>query len=407
MQVDICFFFFFFKQKTAYEMQRGLVGSEMCIRDSINAEYMGGLVAQNICSNSSEVAEKVVGVIHYGTPSRGLKKAKCFGFLNPQIRDMKWDSPFIVSLRERWDKLQSRGCRPNFLSVAGMSDYFVPEQSSLGPFPKEHHFAIPGDHLEIVRPTSCCSYPIEAFKTHFLGDQYKVSPSLSAAQAVEKKEFEKAIELYSSCYADLDDEAFKLYALALDSLGYSEKAIKVLEDSLGRGTDFYGILAGRYKRRWRDAGRSMKDANRACELYSAAYKEAEDKNDCGQCYYHAINMAFMELAYIKDSLQAARWATLAMEHTKKDPHSPWAQATCAEALIYMGDIKEGLGAYDKAFHDGRFGPRELTSMLWQLSEINELMRNEDVERWIASITSQFKLNASKTPHINDVDVWRF
>eukprot|EP00831_Metopus_contortus_P072350 TRINITY_DN66034_c0_g1_i1.p3 TRINITY_DN66034_c0_g1~~TRINITY_DN66034_c0_g1_i1.p3 ORF type:complete len:121 (-),score=49.76 TRINITY_DN66034_c0_g1_i1:126-488(-) len=34
-------FFFFFKQKTAYEMQRGLVGSEMCIRDSINAEYMG------------------------------------------------------------------------------------------------------------------------------------------------------------------------------------------------------------------------------------------------------------------------------------------------------------------------------------------------------------------------------
>eukprot|EP00831_Metopus_contortus_P033411 TRINITY_DN2678_c0_g1_i2.p1 TRINITY_DN2678_c0_g1~~TRINITY_DN2678_c0_g1_i2.p1 ORF type:complete len:109 (+),score=26.31 TRINITY_DN2678_c0_g1_i2:57-383(+) len=27
------FVFFFFKQKTAYEMQRGLVGSEMCIRD--------------------------------------------------------------------------------------------------------------------------------------------------------------------------------------------------------------------------------------------------------------------------------------------------------------------------------------------------------------------------------------
>eukprot|EP00831_Metopus_contortus_P042340 TRINITY_DN33505_c0_g1_i1.p1 TRINITY_DN33505_c0_g1~~TRINITY_DN33505_c0_g1_i1.p1 ORF type:complete len:148 (-),score=54.08 TRINITY_DN33505_c0_g1_i1:50-493(-) len=35
--------FFFFKQKTAYEMQRGLVGSEMCIRDSINAEYMGSI----------------------------------------------------------------------------------------------------------------------------------------------------------------------------------------------------------------------------------------------------------------------------------------------------------------------------------------------------------------------------
>nr|CUV60882.1 protein of unknown function [Ralstonia solanacearum] len=27
-------FFFFFKQKTAYEISLGLVGSEMCIRDS-------------------------------------------------------------------------------------------------------------------------------------------------------------------------------------------------------------------------------------------------------------------------------------------------------------------------------------------------------------------------------------
>eukprot|EP00658_Telonema_sp_P-2_P034263 TRINITY_DN25027_c0_g1_i4.p1 TRINITY_DN25027_c0_g1~~TRINITY_DN25027_c0_g1_i4.p1 ORF type:complete len:103 (+),score=22.83 TRINITY_DN25027_c0_g1_i4:45-353(+) len=29
------YIFFFFKQKTAYEMLRSLVGSEMCIRDSI------------------------------------------------------------------------------------------------------------------------------------------------------------------------------------------------------------------------------------------------------------------------------------------------------------------------------------------------------------------------------------
>eukprot|EP00658_Telonema_sp_P-2_P034297 TRINITY_DN2504_c0_g1_i9.p1 TRINITY_DN2504_c0_g1~~TRINITY_DN2504_c0_g1_i9.p1 ORF type:complete len:132 (+),score=39.21 TRINITY_DN2504_c0_g1_i9:20-415(+) len=31
------FFFFFFKQKTAYEMLRSLVGSEMCIRDRFTA----------------------------------------------------------------------------------------------------------------------------------------------------------------------------------------------------------------------------------------------------------------------------------------------------------------------------------------------------------------------------------
>src|SRR5674536_165173 len=34
--VMLCLFFFFFKQKTAYEMLRSLVGSEMCIRDRDN-----------------------------------------------------------------------------------------------------------------------------------------------------------------------------------------------------------------------------------------------------------------------------------------------------------------------------------------------------------------------------------
>eukprot|EP00658_Telonema_sp_P-2_P012818 TRINITY_DN1487_c0_g1_i1.p2 TRINITY_DN1487_c0_g1~~TRINITY_DN1487_c0_g1_i1.p2 ORF type:complete len:127 (+),score=33.63 TRINITY_DN1487_c0_g1_i1:94-474(+) len=33
-------FFFFFKQKTAYEMLRSLVGSEMCIRDRCNRVLM-------------------------------------------------------------------------------------------------------------------------------------------------------------------------------------------------------------------------------------------------------------------------------------------------------------------------------------------------------------------------------
>ena len=33
-------FFFFFKQKTAYEMLRSLVGSEMCIRDSALIHHM-------------------------------------------------------------------------------------------------------------------------------------------------------------------------------------------------------------------------------------------------------------------------------------------------------------------------------------------------------------------------------
>ena len=35
--IYVVLYFFFFKQKTAYEMLRSLVGSEMCIRDSFEA----------------------------------------------------------------------------------------------------------------------------------------------------------------------------------------------------------------------------------------------------------------------------------------------------------------------------------------------------------------------------------
>ena len=37
-------FFFFFKQKTAYEIASCLVGSEMCIRDSCDADFAGDRV---------------------------------------------------------------------------------------------------------------------------------------------------------------------------------------------------------------------------------------------------------------------------------------------------------------------------------------------------------------------------
>src|SRR5678816_1623397 len=39
------FFFFFFKQKTAYEMLRSLVGSEMCIRDSLIGAARGAFAS--------------------------------------------------------------------------------------------------------------------------------------------------------------------------------------------------------------------------------------------------------------------------------------------------------------------------------------------------------------------------
>src|SRR5450756_2957551 len=50
-------FFFFFKQKTAYEIMPSLVGSEMCIRDRDRGELF---IAQTIDINGDSVPEALV-----------------------------------------------------------------------------------------------------------------------------------------------------------------------------------------------------------------------------------------------------------------------------------------------------------------------------------------------------------
>eukprot|EP00831_Metopus_contortus_P080591 TRINITY_DN8274_c0_g1_i1.p2 TRINITY_DN8274_c0_g1~~TRINITY_DN8274_c0_g1_i1.p2 ORF type:complete len:137 (-),score=52.65 TRINITY_DN8274_c0_g1_i1:368-778(-) len=65
-------FFFFFKQKTAYEMQRGLVGSEMCIRDRYQRRVHGEagfsdvgiyMVPSLQKKNPREQADSLIGAI--------------------------------------------------------------------------------------------------------------------------------------------------------------------------------------------------------------------------------------------------------------------------------------------------------------------------------------------------------
>eukprot|EP00831_Metopus_contortus_P080998 TRINITY_DN8415_c0_g2_i2.p1 TRINITY_DN8415_c0_g2~~TRINITY_DN8415_c0_g2_i2.p1 ORF type:complete len:264 (-),score=83.44 TRINITY_DN8415_c0_g2_i2:23-814(-) len=58
-------FFFFFKQKTAYEMQRGLVGSEMCIRDR----------SETIASLSLDIAKTFESLNNYDEAIKHQKNA--------------------------------------------------------------------------------------------------------------------------------------------------------------------------------------------------------------------------------------------------------------------------------------------------------------------------------------------
>ena len=52
--------FFFFKQKTAYEMLRSLVGSEMCIRDRLGIQLLDAFRAEAVAEFRIRAAADVL-----------------------------------------------------------------------------------------------------------------------------------------------------------------------------------------------------------------------------------------------------------------------------------------------------------------------------------------------------------
>eukprot|EP00825_Cyclidium_porcatum_P000328 TRINITY_DN10058_c0_g1_i1.p2 TRINITY_DN10058_c0_g1~~TRINITY_DN10058_c0_g1_i1.p2 ORF type:complete len:184 (-),score=14.20 TRINITY_DN10058_c0_g1_i1:24-575(-) len=96
MAVDVLFtFFFFFKQKTAYEIMPSLVGSEMCIRDSgINAEYMGQTAVTRL------IADPI--------PTRSMQMIKLTINGKAHQLDVAPDTPLLWALR---DTLQMTGTK--------------------------------------------------------------------------------------------------------------------------------------------------------------------------------------------------------------------------------------------------------------------------------------------------------
>lgn len=350
------------------------------------AHSMGGLVAQKICVESKDISEKVTHLIHYGTPSAGLKKARPFGFINKQVCDMKLGCAFITDLREKWEIFQRDQLFPRFMTVAGTNDDFVPTTSSLDPFDPGYHAVIPGNHIGIVSPAEARMDAITILKHHMTNQEEELGPLLSAALAVERMEFLEAIALYEKHADELDEEAFVLYSLALDSIGETEQAIGILDKNLRKGTDTQGVLAGRLKRRWLNSRRQA-DAERAYQLYSEAFNIAEKNDNHAQCHYHGINSAFMSRAYDKDLIKMEKWAKKALMHAEIAAYDKWSQASMGEAYLYLGDTEKAHYSYKSALTSGKFSPREITSISWQASNVCTLLNLDDLENIILDVFS--------------------
>lgn len=314
------------------------------------AHSMGGLVAQRAVLNSACFGGRLSHLVLFGTPSAGLVKAGLARLLKFQLRDMDHNGTFISQLRTDWAQQFGNTIPFRFLSVAGEIDAFVPSTSSLDPFPISQQAAIPGNHLEIVRPSTRDDLAYDILRRLLRGDAPPHAVTDTARLAVERREFQRAIDLLEPRVSELDDNAVVTLSLALESLGRSRQALDVIETwADGRDRlDPRGVLAGRLKRRWL-LERRQADFERALQLYSESRAAAIADENFVQAYYQGINVAFLLLASTADhdpipqaALEAAR---LALEHVELAPPNAWATATRAEALLLLGQFEDAIAEY--------------------------------------------------------------
>jgi pimeloyl-ACP methyl ester carboxylesterase len=314
---------------------------------AIVAHSMGGLVVQQALVSDPELADRVSHLFCFGTPSAGVQLARWARFLKRQVSDMALDGAFIGELRSRWDQLWES--RPFDLWVtAGDQDMFVPPTSSLDPFPEECRVVVPGTHSGIVNVTDPSSMSRQVVVEGLIGNAAPAGPWNSARVAVERRDFDHAIRELLPVAAELDERHLVDLALALEGVGRSGDAIELLkEHGGGHGTDAKGVLAGRLKRAWQAEGR-QDDGDAAFALYTEALAEATANGDSDQCYYHAINVAFLELAFRGDRRAAEENARLALQHAAASPPGTWRSATEGEAHLILGDFNEAIAKYREA-----------------------------------------------------------
>jgi pimeloyl-ACP methyl ester carboxylesterase len=354
----------------------------------IVAHSMGGLAVQRALLDHADLTSRVDKVILFGTPSFGLWKAWPFRlpvlqFFNRQVRDMARGGGFIVSLRRDWDDRFGSSPPFGFLAVAGSEDEFVPRAASIDDFPDDRCAVVPGDHLAIVKPTNASDASVAVVLDFIRGNGTPV-PWGTAALALERRDFQKAVDQLSPNRSGLDGRALVSLALALDGVGRRSEAMEVLADAKRRGTDAMGVLAGRHKRNW-IGSRVAGEADAAVRLYDEAFRIAEAASDAEQAYYHGINLAFLALVYEASRPKAHALARDVLAHCAaaapgESPGSRmWRLATEAEAHLILGEIDTAVERYKESLA-AQPKPWQLASTSQQALRIADELGDETIAR---------------------------
>ena len=312
---------------------------------AVVAHSMGGLVVQRALVDDPRLADRTNKVIFFGTPSAGLRKASWMAFWKRQLRNMSVGSEFITTLRQDWAARFEPEPGFDLMVIAGEQDQFVPPKSSLGPFPRQFHYVVPGDHLSMVRADDTNSSSVRLLMSALSDDPVAEDMAAPLALAAEIAD-STASELIEARGNGMSQQDVVRAALALEQNGKRAEAMALLQRYRALGTDVQGTLAGRIKRMWLE-NEDLDFAQHALTLYRGALHVARKAADVGQIYYHAINVAFVEFVAFDRDEQAQEMAELALENASRAKEDAWSIATRAEANLYLGHLDTAVELYSR------------------------------------------------------------
>jgi tetratricopeptide (TPR) repeat protein len=158
--------------------------------------------------------------------------------------------------------------------------------------------------------------------------------------------------------------ADQLRALALDRTGSMDEAIEILEKLYASGQmdeETGGLLAGRYKKRWKTSGcTDAGSLRKSFQIYLETFERTGDS-------YPGINAASLalQLGQRAESGKIAQKVLNAMEGLPEQDLDEWKLATRAEAYLLLGDQEHARLWYGKAVTRSPVSHQNIAVMRWQ------------------------------------------
>ena len=339
---------------------------------AVVAHSMGGLVVQRALVDDPELADRTEKVVLFGTPSAGIRKASWLVFWKRQFRNMAIGSEFIKELRQDWAVRFEPDPGFDLRVVAGEQDQFVPPESSLGPFPRQFRYVVPGHHLSMVRAADTDSPTVRLLMSALSDAPAADETTAQLALAAEIPDA-TASALIEARGDGMSQQDVVRAALALEQNGKRDEAMALLQRYEALGTDVQGTLAGRIKRMWLE-NEDLGFAQHALALYQKALVEALKIGDASQIYYHSINVAFLEFVAFDHVERAREMAELALENASLANANAWSVATQAEANLYLGDRDRALDLYRRMI-EFEAEPWEYASAALQAGQIASKLKD--------------------------------